>query len=196
MLRFSDMGEPKLKIIRTREDHRRALENSEEKFELVNGQYRMMAGSRQFHNDIITNIKGYTFEKIRKGGCRINSESLNIQPSFSGDSFIPDIVIHCPDDPGLNAFVVENPLALFEVTSEGGEAYDRVFKFEVYRRIPSLRHYVVISQTEMRVAHHFRPDAATNWADETFTRPEDRLVFTEVPFDLSLAQIYADLPLG
>ena len=42
--------------------------------------------------------------------------------------------------------VVLNPVVLVEVLSDSTEAYDRGKKFEHYRTIPSLKHYVLIAQ--------------------------------------------------
>ena len=44
-----------------------------------------------------------------------------------------------------------NPIVLVEVLSESSEAYDRGQKFAHYRRIPSLREYVLVSQHEQRI---------------------------------------------
>ena len=42
--------------------------------------------------------------------------------------------------------VLLNPVVLVEVLSDATEAYDRGKKFEHYRTIPSLKHYVLIAQ--------------------------------------------------
>jgi Uma2 family endonuclease len=56
-----------------------------------------------------------------------------------------------------------NPTLLVEVLSPSTEAYDRGAKFGHYRRIPSLREYVLVSQEEPRVERYLRND------DETWT---------------------------
>ena len=49
-----------------------------------------------------------------------------------------------------------NPTALFEVLSDGTEAYDRTEKVTHYRRIPALREYVLVSHRERRIERHAR----------------------------------------
>lgn len=190
------MGEPKLKLYYTREDHLRLLEESEKKFELVDGALVAMAGTRLHHSRIISNIMARAAGKIIDRGCDMNSEALNIHPPLSRDAFIPDIVVHCTDENAPNEMVVEHPIAIFEVLSPGREDYDRVFKFAEYSRIPSLRHYVLVSQAAMDVENRFRETETADWQTERLTRPDDRLIFTEVPFDLTLAQMYARIPLA
>jgi Uma2 family endonuclease len=54
-----------------------------------------------------------------------------------------------------------NPIVLIEVLSESTEAYDRGRKFEMYRRIPSLREYLLVSQWEPRLESFLRRDDGT-----------------------------------
>lgn len=70
-------------------------------------------------------------------------------------------VVASPDDPDA----VINPTVLVEVVSDSSEAYDRGEKFAHYRRIPSLRDYVLVSQKSPRL--------------EVYSREGDRWVFTE-----------------
>lgn len=44
-----------------------------------------------------------------------------------------------------------NPTVLIEVTSKSTERYDRGEKFEHYKRIPSLREYILVSQRELAI---------------------------------------------
>jgi Uma2 family endonuclease len=60
-----------------------------------------------------------------------------------------------PDDP----HAAVNPVVLVEVLSDSSEAYDRGEKFAHYRRIPSLREYVIVSQREPRIEVHRRNEA-------------------------------------
>lgn len=122
-------------------------------------------------------------------GCDLNSEALNIHPPFSDNAFIPDLALD-GSDADLDEIVAEHPQAIFEVVSPGRETYDRITKFEEYRRLPALRHYVRIAQKTMRVEHLFRKGDSSDWRKEVLTSPEDRLIFSEVPFELSLAEIY------
>jgi Uma2 family endonuclease len=51
-----------------------------------------------------------------------------------------------------------NPLVLLEVTSDSSEEYDTGGKLEMYRTIPSLRDYVIVSHRERRITVHRRDD--------------------------------------
>jgi Uma2 family endonuclease len=47
--------------------------------------------------------------------------------------------------------VLSNPCVIIEVLSRSTEAYDRGDKWAAYRRIPSLREYVLVSQALPRI---------------------------------------------
>lgn len=55
-----------------------------------------------------------------------------------------------------------NPLVLVEVTSDSSQEYDTGFKLDAYRRIPTLRDYVVVSHRERRITVHHR-ESSGEW---------------------------------
>lgn len=71
----------------------------------------------------------------------------------TGLATYPDLSVVCgpiitdPEDDDA----VTNPTALFEVLSKWTAAYDRGQKFDHYRRIPTLRHYVLLDYTRRHV---------------------------------------------
>ena len=71
----------------------------------------------------------------------------------------PDVVVVCGEPEFLDREVdtLLNPTVLFEVLSESTEAYDRGVKFGHYRKIPSLREYVMVSQDRMLVERYTPP---------------------------------------
>jgi Uma2 family endonuclease len=53
---------------------------------------------------------------------------------------------------------VTNPTVIVEVLSDSTERYDREEKFAYYRRLPSLREYVLVSQNERHIEVFRRPE--------------------------------------
>ena len=70
-------------------------------------------------------------------------------------SAIPDVVVTCaPID--LSTPVIAEPVIIVEVMSPSSEADDARRKWFSYRKIRSLRHYLVLSQDERVVQVHSR----------------------------------------
>jgi Uma2 family endonuclease len=101
---------------------------------------------------------------LRGKPCRVYSSDLRIRILETDLATYPDASVVCgkletaPDDP--NAVV--NPTVLVEVLSETTEAYDRGAKAAHYRRIPTLREYVLIAQDEPRI-EVFRRNPSGGW---------------------------------
>lgn len=69
-----------------------------------------------------------------------------------------------------------NPRVIIEVLSKSTEGYDRGTKFEMYRRLPTLQDYVLVSQDKMHVEQFQRqPDG--RWILEEFDSLERTLAF-------------------
>ena len=83
-----------------------------------------------------------------------------------------------------------NPIVIVEVLSDSSEAYDRGEKFAHYRRIPSLREYVLVSQHTPRIEVHRRNELG-RW--ELYeARPGESIELASVACELSVDDIYRD----
>ncbi len=67
----------------------------------------------------------------------------------------------------VDPHAVVNPTALVEVLSRTTEQYDRGDKFEHYKRLASLRQYVLVSQLDRQLEVWTRQPAGA-WTCETF----------------------------
>jgi Uma2 family endonuclease len=82
-----------------------------------------------------------------------------------------------------------NPTVVVEVLSPSTELYDRGKKFALYREIPALREYVLVSQSEPRVETFFRRDDG-GWAFGPFSGLDAIARLLSVEVELPLAQVY------
>jgi Uma2 family endonuclease len=89
---------------------------------------------------------------------------LRVRVESTGLTTYPDVSVVCGklETASEDALAVVNPTVLIEVLSDSSEAYDRGEKFAHYRRIPSLREYVLLSQREPRIEVH-RLNASGHW---------------------------------
>ena len=102
-----------------------------------------------------------------------------------------DLSVVC-GDPQLESDggdVLLNPVALVEVLSESTEAYDRGKKFEHYRTIPSLKHYVLIAQDRHSIDCFSRmPDG--NWMLATCQGLNEQVELDSMDSQLTAAEVY------
>jgi Uma2 family endonuclease len=111
------------------------------RYEYWEGELVAMSFATKAHNILGFNINKIFKERKGKQGCNSFQESIMVRPQNKQIYFLPDVVFTChPDDLDLQGYEVKNPRIIVEVLSESTEIYDRVKKWEQYRKIKSLRH--------------------------------------------------------
>jgi len=168
-----------------------ALEaSSNVKHEYLGGQIYGMAGGTPEHAALAAACIGLLFPQLRGGRCRAHDADLRVRVVATGLSTYPDVTVVCgprelaADDE--NAII--NPTLIIEVLSKSTEDYDRGDKFEHYKRVPSLRQYVLVSQLESRL------DVWTRATDDQWTlvsRAEGEIaVLDAIGCRLDVAELY------
>jgi Uma2 family endonuclease len=126
------------------------------KHEWLRGEVFAMAGGTREHARLGASMSGELRTSLRGRPCGVFSSDLRVKVEATGLTTYPDVSIVCgkPQAPADDPHAIVNPLVLVEVLSDSTEAYDRGEKFAHYRRIPSLREYVLVSQREPRIEVH------------------------------------------
>lgn len=133
------------------------------KHEYLDGEIYDMAGGTPDHSGLAVNVTTELSIALRGRPCRVFNSDLRIRVLATGLGTHPDASVICgafeadPED----ANTAINPVVLVEVLSDSTEAYERGEKFAHYRRIPSLRDYVIVSQHEPLIEHYTRNDDGT-----------------------------------
>lgn len=133
----------------------------ETRSEYVNGEAFAMTGAHEAHNLIVTNISGELRYAFKGRACRVYANDMKVHIRAANEGHYPDLIALC----GEREFHDErtdlllNPSLIVEVLSQSTEGYDRGDKFASYRLIPSLREYLLVSQTRMHAELYCRqPD--------------------------------------
>jgi Uma2 family endonuclease len=82
-----------------------------------------------------------------------------------------------------------NPIVIVGVLSPSTEARDRGRKFAHYRRLASLREYVLVAQDRVLVERSTRQ--GDQWLLMELSRMEDVLRLASIDCDVALSEIYA-----
>jgi len=124
-------------------------ETQQEKHEYIGGEIFAMTGARRVHNLIVGNAFVQLRQSLRGTPCGVYVADLKLQID-AADAFVyPDLMVSCdPRDAGPEAeLCIRHPWFVLEVLSDSTAAYDRGKKFEFYRQIESLTHYLLVEQT-------------------------------------------------
>src|SRR5438067_1190243 len=117
------------------------------KHEYLGGVVFAMAGARNVHNLIASNVLGSLHARLRSGRCRpYNSDTkIRIRLPTQVRFYYPDVSVICRPNPQSDSFQDE-PAAIFEVVSRGTHRVDEGEKKDAYLTIPSLSVYVLVEQ--------------------------------------------------
>lgn len=136
-----------------------ALERaSDQRYAWLDGQVYAMAGGTLAHAELAAAVAAELRSLALACGCRVFSADAKVRVLATGLATYPDASVVCgpvvcdPADPNA----MTNPVVLVEVLSDSTEAYDRGDKADHYRRIPSLRDYILVSQRTARMEVHTR----------------------------------------
>lgn len=154
-----------------------------------------MAGGSAEHSLIAMNAGGELRARLKDGGnCRVFGSDLRVLIPRKTLYTYPDITIVCGEsktEPHLRAgLTLSNPRVLVEVLSPSTELYDRGEKFALYREIPSLVEYVLISQSHRRIETYFRHEDG-GWFFNVAEGLESAAKLLSLKIELPLAEVFA-----
>ncbi len=128
------------------------------KSEFHDGQIYAMTGASRRHNLITVNIARELSVQLKKRPCEAYINDMRVKVAEARSYHYPDIVVVCgtPQFEDAHVDTLLNPTLLIEVLSSSTEAYDRGGKFAHYRKIPTLREYLLVTQDQPSIERYQR----------------------------------------
>ena len=179
------------KTFLTPEEYLEQERRAEFKHEYVDGEIFAMSGASRRHSLIVTNIVRELGQQLKGKGCEVHSNDLRLRIPPGRAFLYPDVMAICGEVQLADEHndTVLNPILIIEVLSPSTRNYDQGGKFEMYRKLPSLREYLTISQHEQRIEHHRRIEN-NRWELLEVDDPSAVLQLQSISCALPLAEIY------
>jgi Uma2 family endonuclease len=168
-----------------------ALERSAEiKSEYLDGQIYAMTGAGRQHNRIVINLVRELANRLRTRPCDLFANDMRVKVDPTGLYTYPDLAVVCgePQFEDRELDTLLNPGVIIEVLSDSTEAYDRGRKFAHYRRLETLREYVLVAQTRMQVEHYVR--SGEQWIFSEIGDPEGVLRLESIGCEVRVGDMY------
>ena len=166
-------------------------EQSEERYEYIDGELRAMTTATFRHNVISYNIASRLGMLLAGKNCQALGMGQGIR--ISGTRFlVPDVCVVC-GDPALEAAsrILLNPILVAEVTSPTTINIDRGPKRDDYFNAPSIEGYLIVDQHRVLVESNIR--SAAGWRTEVFDSLDDVLPLEALACRLPLRDIYRNV---
>ncbi len=181
-------AEPKRML--SAEEYLELERHAEDRHEYFRGEIFAMTGGTRRHTQIAVNLASELRAALRDRPCLVVGSDLRIAIPALDLYTYPDVAVVC----GPARFTdereesLENPGVIVEVLSPSTESYDRGRKFQHYKAIPSLEHYVLVSQ-DGPLVEHFARQAGGGWLMTEHGRGE-RLELKALGVSIAVDEIY------
>jgi len=161
-----------------------------DRHEYYRGEVFAMTGGRRSHGCVTANLVRHLGNQLENTPCRVFSESMKLQ--VADDAILyPDVFVTCDRQDLQTEMIFRAPTLVIEVLSPSTQAYDRSQKFALYRRLPSLKEYVLIDP-DTRRAEVFRINADGRFVLFDMSEAE-MLEFASINCHIALAEVFAGI---
>lgn len=175
----------------TAEEYFALEEASDVRHEFFDGEVFAIVGASIVHNTIAGNIYIALRQGLRGQKCRVQMEAVRLAVEEGRYYAYPDVMVSCDSHDQRESQQLHSPLLIVEVLSPSTEVYDRGLKFNQYKKLPSLRHYLLVSQKAWLV-EWFQLTEHGVWAHTALAEVDDFITIPELNLTLTLADIYEE----
>ncbi len=181
----------------TEREYLALLAASERRFEYLNGEIILMAGTSVRHIRICGGLYALLRERLSGGKCEVWQNDMAVRSIAMGGWFFPDISVSCgqpeiEEEQGIARLL--NPALIIEVLSPSTQAYDLGEKRIAYQMIPSLNTLIYLAQHTPRV--HCITRQGQGWMEIICTDTDALIALPPLEISLTLAALYTDVPLS
>ncbi|MBD1921946.1 Uma2 family endonuclease [Microcoleus sp. FACHB-831] len=163
------------------------------KHEYRRGQVYAMGGAKKPHVIIASNLVRRLGNHLNDSNCVVLSSDIKVRIEAADCFYYPDVTVTCDERERTSTedFILY-PSLVIEVLSNSTAAFDRGEKFADYQTLETLREYVLVSQSEMKV-ECFRLNEEGKWVSETYVSG-DEVYLASVDFRCPISSIYQKVP--
>ena len=170
--------------------------NSETRHEYYNGLIVECAYTSENHGRIVSNLVFLLQNCLRATECDVFASDRMVYAESCNKFFYPDLTIVCDEREYYqykkNMKATTNPSILIEVLSFSTENFDKGEKLRCYRKIKSLKQYVIADQ-DFKSIQIYERDEKGRWASKLYEEEEDVLKIGDC--EISLNDIYLKVDL-
>lgn len=167
-----------------------AISGSEIRYELVSGIAYAMAGAKEGHNVISSNVQTAFVPAGKRKGWRTTSSDTAVQTGPDTVRY-PDVVVDC-GPPNAAAMTAAKPVMIVEVSSPGTTVFDYGAKLREYQGVGSVDTVLQIESEIALVKVHRRQTDGT-WLEDTFEAFDVAIPLPTLGMSITLNEIYDTL---
>ncbi len=164
-------------------------EKADVRHEYFDGELTPMPGTADLHNIICGNITFLLRQVLKNTNYKVFMENVKVQITDKKHYTYPDVFVTGDERDATSPYIKKYPSIIIEVSSPSTKVYDKTDKFLDYRKISSLRHYLVVD-TEKEIVECFSTKDGKEWESEIFTSKNQSVPLAALGVNLPLSAIY------
>lgn len=167
--------------------------NNSTRNEVFDNKVNSPISSSRRHSLIGSNITIALGSRLRRHKCEIYLSNMHVQLSENNFSY-PDVVV-VKGDPhftGNESDVLTNPTVVIEILSEHTLFQDKTEKLEQYLAMDSVREYLLVDQSKMRVEHYVKQNQK-QYMYKIYTEHDEMISFDSLDCKTVLSELYAKI---
>lgn len=162
-----------------------------EKHEYVGGEVFAMGSASRRQVTISGNLFAALDEALLGTPWRVYMADMEIEIAAKNSFFYPDVFVTCHPDDHRAELAMHHPVLVAEVLSPSTAAYDHGDKFIAYRRLPSLKEYLLIDPDQQQL-ELFRKGSDGLWVLHDFA-PGQTLPLASVEATISWERLFRNV---
>ncbi len=151
-----------------------------------------MAGTSKTHNLICIWLVNMILNQLKGQKYAIFQENVKVQITHEKDYTYPDVVLTF-DQVDISSeesqYILKKPTLIVEVLSPSTRVYDRTDKFIQYRKIESLKYYLLVDSERVFVECMAKNTEGV-WESEIYTQITEKVILSELNIEIPLSDIY------
>lgn len=185
------MGQALPRTMMDQEQYLRWEAEQPEKHEYLAGEIYAMVGVRREHALVALALGSLLRQRLKGSPCQTFVADMKLRVDAADAFFYPDVMVTCDPRDRSAETAIMHPCLVVEVLSDSTAAFDRGRKFAAYRRLESLREYLLVD-IEARRLELYRREGAHWLLLETESR-ETPLQLQSVDVSIGAGDAFEDL---
>jgi Uma2 family endonuclease len=177
----------------TVEEYLRFEEASPDKHEYYRGEIFLMAGGSYNHNIVAGNVVGELRNVLIQNNKECDVSGSDMRIAIPQEEFYSygDAIVVCGEPQFVQdrQDLINNPILIVEVLSPSTRKHDHTTKFELYKRLESFRHYLLVDPEQVHIEYHWKTDNA-KWKKREITDINDAIPIVGMGIEVSVKELY------
>jgi len=145
------MGEALPRTMMDQDEYLRWEAEQAEKHEYLAGEIYAMVGVRREHALVALAIGSVLRQRLKGSPCQTFVADMKLRVMAADAYFYPDVMVTCDPRDRSAETAIDHACLVIEVLSDSTAAFDRGAKFAAYRRLESLREYLLVDVEARRL---------------------------------------------